>query len=97
MARAGKTSRHLHGDNIKRINRSFKPEHLEAGYHQKEWGEHATPDHPLIGKHGNVTVEYVEDVPEGAGGPEFKITLPNEAVVTVLGSDVVEAYLELYA
>lgn len=88
-------SQHRVGKKLVKVPRKFADVHLQAGYHTQEWGEHATPNHALLGYHEeeDVSVDYVNDHPQGAGGPEFLLTLPNGARVTVLCADVVSKYL----
>lgn len=91
-------SKHKVGGKVIKIPRKWDDLHIGALYHEQEWGEHATPDHELIGTHntdlGTFEVEYVEDFPQGAGGPEFLIKLPSGDAVVVLCADVVRQYLQ---
>lgn len=88
------TSRHRVNDEIVEVPRQFKQVHLDAGYHEHEFGEHSSPDHELLGDHDGVLVEHLdEDLPGGCGGPVFRVTFSGGASVTVLCADAVRSYL----
>src|SRR2546423_12095654 len=90
------TSKHIVRKKLVEVDRAFKPEHIAANYHLQFFGEHATSNHKLLGRHGMMNVEYVEDALGGAGGPEFLVTLPDGDQVTVICANVVKEYLEMY-
>jgi hypothetical protein len=95
-----KTSRHRHSNNrIVRVDRRWDDAHLEAGYHLQEWGEHSKRGHDLHGDYqgttGPLRVDHLDDH-EIIGGPVFRITLPDGALVDVLCADTVRAYLDLH-
>jgi hypothetical protein len=62
--RLKRTTRHRHGKRVVEVERLLHPEHVDAGYHLIEWGEHSHPKHELLGEHetpnGRVLVEHVE-------------------------------------
>lgn len=92
-----------------KVERMLHPMHVEARYHQQEFGEPPHPDHDLVGVHdtpvGQIRVEYTEGEPRfddenrlvsgsTTHGPEFKITLPDGASVQVLCADTAQVYLD---
>lgn len=89
--------RNRHGQ-LLTVARRWKPEHLAAGYHLHEWGEHAHAAHELLGEHatpaGACSVTLAVDVPLGAGGPEFLLAWSDGTSVTVLDADAAREYLE---
>ena|SRR5215471_1273820 len=96
--RSIKHSVHRDGKKTVKIERQWKQEHIDAGYHQQDWGELPTEDHDLVGRHGHLIVEFVPPEEAHTGAPEFRITLNEEfgEAVTVVDADTVRAYLELH-
>lgn len=98
--RARKVSRHRHGTRIVEVERRWADIHLDAGYHEQEWGEHSKRGHALVGDYRTdigetLRVDHVDDHPE-IGGPVFRILLPRGDYVDVLCADTVRAYLDLH-
>jgi hypothetical protein len=86
---------------VEKIARDWDASHLEAGYHEHEWGAHSTPDHELHGEYEwadsdgetrRCRVVHVEDSPV-VGGPQFRIDQPDGSSVHVLDDATVVAYL----
>lgn len=72
------------------------PAHIDAGYHEQEWGPIPTPDHELIGTYEGTDgqIIHVSHVPKGVtGNPEFEIAWQAGHKVTVLDADTVLVYL----
>ena len=99
MAKKKQTSTHRHGTKLVEVERDWHQIHLDAGYHEQEWGEHSNPKHRHLGDHdlpaGRLTVTHVAEHPV-IGGPTFRIDLPDGSSVDVLCADTVQAYLELH-
>jgi hypothetical protein len=107
-----KHSLHRVNGEIVKVSRKWDKAHIDANYHEQEFGEHSHAEHELLGDHDGVIVEHVEGKPvygereDGATvlvsgavthGPEFKLTWPNGSSVTVVCADTVRAYLGLEA
>jgi hypothetical protein len=65
-------SLHRVGKEVVEVKRQWGEDHLAAGYHKQEFGEHATRDHRLLGVHktplrGKILVEHTD------GPPKFDI------------------------
>jgi hypothetical protein len=99
---------HVVGGKKVKVARKLQQAHVDAGYHDQEFGEPPAPDHDLVGEHatpaGTILVEYTEGEPEfddegrlvGGSythGPEFRVTLPDGARVQVLCADTAKQYL----
>jgi len=84
----------VNGDLVK-VPRQFDQTHIDAGYHEQEWGEHSHSVHELLGEHGGVVVEHAEGDEAITHGPEFRLTWPTGHSVNVLCADVVREYLGL--
>lgn len=108
MAKRPHTSNHRVGGKIVKVPRRFDQAHLDAGYHDQEWGEHSTPGHKLHGIYDGFKVDHIEGDPvfgeredgldvlvsgSPTGGPEFRITWDDGSSVTVLCADVLREYL----
>lgn len=77
---------------LSHVERRFHDAHIAAGYHEREWGPHARRTSPVLGEHeSGHKVELLREGP--TGGPEFLVTLPSGAQVTVLCEDIVAEYL----
>lgn len=88
-------STHRVNGSLVKVKRRFDPVHLDAGYHEQEWGEHSSPDHELLGDHDGITVEHVDGDDACTHGPEFRLTWPAGHSVNVLCADVAREYLGL--
>jgi hypothetical protein len=93
-----KHSIHRDGKLLVAHARNWRPMHIEAGYHEQEWGELPTRDHDLLGQHEHLHVAYVPPEEAHTGAPEFRITLDSRTgeAVNVVCADSVRAYLELH-
>lgn len=63
------TSLHRVGGEVVEVKRKWGDDHLAAGYHTVEWGEHSTKDHKLLGVHktplrGKILVEHTQGPPK---------------------------------
>jgi len=95
-----KHSIHRDGKLLVAHERKWRPDHIDAGYHDQEWGELPTSDSSLIGRHGHLIVSYVPSTHAHTGAPEFRIEFDQPGregeAVNVVCEDSVRAYLELH-
>lgn len=75
------------------------PLHVDAGYHEQEWGPVPTPDHELIGTYegaGGVIIHVRHVVKGVTGNPEFEIEWQGGHRVTVVDDSTALRYLIEY-